>query len=321
MKKIIIIFLFVPFFTIGQNPYSVKAKSKVNSKETNLNSEQLFLKNNFPFVHITDWYSGMKFMVSEADKYSFRLRGLKKYKGSDAQLQHKDYEFEIFEVKEVEERIVRCPKGKCVRTYVILENNNKKYEKELIGSKEDLKKEQRSSHSISNFIYLSDIDKAKELLLDSTLYVLSDHWMTEDGPAYKEKFVPVKITKIGLGNSSKPVKIVFTAEGYENEYFKNLTFSGTNAFKVSSFPEFTTSFEDFFSFSNPKEKYNIKNDIWDLIKKGNVKIGMTEKECELSWGKPNDINKTILEFGSEEQWVYSNSYLYFENGKLKGIQN
>ncbi|WP_052352792.1 hypothetical protein [Neobacillus dielmonensis] len=54
-----------------------------------------------------------------------------------------------------------------------------------------------------------------------------------------------------------------------------------------------------------------------------VSIGMS-KEAVLnsSWGKPQDINTTITQFGTHEQWVYGGgNYLYFENGKLTSIQN
>ena len=49
---------------------------------------------------------------------------------------------------------------------------------------------------------------------------------------------------------------------------------------------------------------------------------MTKNDCRLSWGKPENINKTSGNYGVHEQWVYGNhSYLYFENGILTTIQN
>ena len=67
-----------------------------------------------------------------------------------------------------------------------------------------------------------------------------------------------------------------------------------------------------------KKKFGLKflNDILD----GNVSIGMTKEICELAWGKPSDINKTVTKSGIKEQWVYSKNYLYFTNGKLTAIQ-
>ena len=60
--------------------------------------------------------------------------------------------------------------------------------------------------------------------------------------------------------------------------------------------------------------------IFKTILQGNVTIGMTKEMCETSWGEPKSINKTITSNKKTEQWVYSNNYLYFENGILKTIQ-
>jgi hypothetical protein len=57
-------------------------------------------------------------------------------------------------------------------------------------------------------------------------------------------------------------------------------------------------------------------------KKQGVIIGMTQDEVLMSsWGKPRRVNRTTYSFGVHEQWVYDGGYLYFENGKLKTIQN
>ena len=59
----------------------------------------------------------------------------------------------------------------------------------------------------------------------------------------------------------------------------------------------------------------------NLILEGKVRIGMTKAMCEESWGYPDDINTSIGSWGTHEQWVYGNSYLYFEGNKLTAIQN
>ena len=56
------------------------------------------------------------------------------------------------------------------------------------------------------------------------------------------------------------------------------------------------------------------------ILESKVKIGMTKEMALFSWGKPNDINKTITTNNTSEQWVYDDNYLYFEGGKLTAIQ-
>lgn len=59
----------------------------------------------------------------------------------------------------------------------------------------------------------------------------------------------------------------------------------------------------------------------NIIYEGKLKIGFTKQMCKDAWGEPLEINKTINKYGTYEQWVYKNSYLYFENGKLTTIQN
>lgn len=58
-----------------------------------------------------------------------------------------------------------------------------------------------------------------------------------------------------------------------------------------------------------------------LILQGKVVIGMTKEQCIEALGNPNRINRTTTVSTIYEQWVYSNKYLYFENGKLVTIQD
>jgi hypothetical protein len=59
------------------------------------------------------------------------------------------------------------------------------------------------------------------------------------------------------------------------------------------------------------------NDIADK----RVWVGMTADQAISSWGKPQKRNKTVVQSGTHEQWVYpSDQYLYFENGTLTSLQ-
>lgn len=52
-----------------------------------------------------------------------------------------------------------------------------------------------------------------------------------------------------------------------------------------------------------------------------IRIGMDSNEVTERWGEPLDINQTITQYSTNEQWVYSgNRYLYFEDGILTAIQ-
>ena len=49
---------------------------------------------------------------------------------------------------------------------------------------------------------------------------------------------------------------------------------------------------------------------------------MSEQMVIESWGKPNEINRTVGSWGVHEQWIYpGKQYLYIENGKLTSWQD
>ena len=66
-------------------------------------------------------------------------------------------------------------------------------------------------------------------------------------------------------------------------------------------------------------KYGEKNGT--RIFNGHYWLGMTDDMARESLGRPSDINRTVGSFGVHEQWVYYNTYLYFENGILTTYQN
>jgi len=57
------------------------------------------------------------------------------------------------------------------------------------------------------------------------------------------------------------------------------------------------------------------------ITDGKIWIGMTSKMAKESWGEPDDINRTVNQYNTHEQWVYGSNYLYFENGILTSWQD
>ena len=58
-----------------------------------------------------------------------------------------------------------------------------------------------------------------------------------------------------------------------------------------------------------------------LVSEGQLEIGMTKQMCRDSWGEPESINHTSTRYGNYEQWVYTTTYVYFDNGKISAIQD
>lgn len=323
MKKIFYLLLLFPSFILGQNPYNVSTKEKNEKNEVKLSTEEQFVKDNFEYLFITDWYEGMRFMVPKKRDFQtdISLYPYKKGQSFSKKIRYEDFEFEIFKVVDIEEREIR---NNIYRTVVVLENDGKKYESyEMLGSIEKLKSSNSNLFTtIGSLVSLDEVDIAKKLLLDSSLFIMTNFWVEDADNRYGynqvkgTKFSKVKIVNVGVGVSTRPVKLIFETED-GNQYYRNVSFSGTNSQEV-----YMKNFSDIFSFSNPRLKYpNINDEIWQLIQQEKVKIGMSKDECVLSWGKPKDINETIFENSISEQWVYEKNYLYFENGVLKTIQD
>jgi len=331
MKKSFIAFSISLFSILSfaqKNPYDVVIKPSKITPESNSDRSE-FVKQ-FPFLNIVDWKPGMKFMTEPLRDLTFSAYskiGLSPYKSNsyNSHLSQSDFQWKIFIYKGLEQRDVNCPRGICQRTYLVFECDSEKYEFEFIGGDTTELRKTEVFNSIDKLVYLDEVDKVKELLVGKILYIMTQGWMrdNENGEGRiifsNPKFIAVTVTSIGLGNQDGPSKVVFKQNGNENEAYLNIRLSGIN--KASGV--FGEDFDQVFKFTDPKLKYpNITKDIWNYIQNGKVKIGMTKQECELSWGKPKNINKTTIASGNSEQWVYgSSSYLYFENHLLKAIQN
>jgi hypothetical protein len=50
-------------------------------------------------------------------------------------------------------------------------------------------------------------------------------------------------------------------------------------------------------------------------------LGMSSAMALESWGNPSDINRSVGSWGVHEQWIYGDTYLYFENGVLTSWQD
>lgn len=54
---------------------------------------------------------------------------------------------------------------------------------------------------------------------------------------------------------------------------------------------------------------------------GAMVIGMTGPPLRASWGAPERINRTVVRSGTREQWVYSRTYVYLEEGVVVSWQD
>jgi hypothetical protein len=116
------------------------------------------------------------------------------------------------------------------------------------------------------------------------------------------------------------------------EKFNSLVNIAKNASSNNNFSAAVKAMNDAMSLNHRyTEALELKNKYLELktqqekaIKKTQgVRLGMTKQDVrDSSWGKPKDINRTITEYMTYEQWVYDGyKYLYFEDGILTTIQD
>ncbi len=71
---------------------------------------------------------------------------------------------------------------------------------------------------------------------------------------------------------------------------------------------------------------NISIKYKEAIINGKIILGMTAEMVIASWGYPDDVNKSVTGYGTNEQWIYGDydsieeHFLYFDNGILTGWQ-
>ena len=110
--------------------------------------------------------------------------------------------------------------------------------------------------------------------------------------------------------------------GYnDQEVISNLQLVVTNSTGDTALLPFN---EEYYFRTNPINN-NWSSDTITAIKNEEIVIGMNKDQVTLSWGRPNDINRTVTEESVTEQWVYGESpdkvLLYFENGELTSFQD
>lgn len=70
-----------------------------------------------------------------------------------------------------------------------------------------------------------------------------------------------------------------------------------------------------------EEHPELSDRIREAILGGNLVLGMSAEEARAAWGAPSRVNKTVNAYTVSEQWVYGDTYVYFENGKLNSWQS
>jgi len=99
-------------------------------------------------------------------------------------------------------------------------------------------------------------------------------------------------------------------------------------FAISSYSQERDYYKEKFEFEERLQKEQFLQ--WDKERQEQeriqqnwkkIRLGATKERVISLVGKPDQINRTVGEWGVHEQWVYGRTYLYFENGILTAWQD
>ena len=239
MKKVILTALMALVFlvtTAQENPYIVKTRNvkKGVVVESNQDLEALlqqeetatdFIGQNFKFYSLCDWEEGMKFMVLP-EKYDLVVKTF-----TDASTGKEVSSMPLKHKIMIYKGHTEGSDGHAHVNFYCQDNGRNYYYEIPSGSFEDYC---YSKTGVPTLAYLGDVDIAREKLMGKTLYTKTQFYRIDtdyDSDGYQDvivnKDMEVKVTNVGVGTRSYPVKIIVEDKD-GNEFYQNVAISKTN---------------------------------------------------------------------------------------------
>ena len=299
MKQVIIFFIFAAIISVN-TAQSNSSYIRNGSVGKTTNKADTLSKRAFSFIPISNWV-GERFIFLPQDK------DLRHYGYMDFHISYEKYVGRIAKVISVDKN------GYFYKITLKMEDDGAELSTTIY------------TEAINCLAPIADIDSARSHWLNKTLWYKSREISQYNEKDEKElsvkikKYSAVKVIDIVAGwYNHKPVRFIVQSPNGDEGYV-DINLSGTN---VTEILRDGSSFEGDFFTKDPREMHKWSRKIWNAIEEEKVFIGMTPDQAKLSWGLPKNINRTHTGSGISEQWVFSSgSYLYFENGILKTIQN
>lgn len=294
----------------AQNPYIREGSIGKQREETGTSC-----RDSLAFCPIEKWV-GKKFIFLPIQK-SHQQYGYQQFTGGQGEFGWPTYEECVGRIGTIVNVSVHYRDSKIT---IQMDDNGQTY----VGSGDD--------ETVMGIAPVADINYARSTSLGKTLWYRGRKLDTyneateEFGEIELRKYSAVKVLDVVAGwVSFKPVRLILQTPSGE-EAFKDVTLSRTNGPSPNSsvkwYPPDDPGFSENFFVKNPHKTRKWSLRTWSAIEEGKVFLGMTAEQVRMSWGKPEEINKTITGNIRHEQWVYGiGHYLYFDNGILTGIQN
>lgn len=168
--------------------------------------------------------------------------------------------------------------------------------------------------ALSSLIALAPIEECDRRLRGKSLYLMinDERCLTADS-LLLEKFVPVTIDSVTVGNENAPLHVWFSHPQGKGSVLTSLPDSRETAT--------STVLQKFFSLEDPYLRYpNITAETWALIRANKVKIDMNLEEVRLSLGRPQRYEHYNTKGGMIERWHYADrKVLDFIDGRLRRV--
>ena len=221
--------------TAQENSYIVKTRGAKKSVLTESSSAQGivpeeetatdFISQNFKYYSLCDWQEGMKFMVIP-EKYDLVVKTFADAAtGKEVSSMPLKYKIMIYKGH------TESSDGHSRINFECQDNGRMYYYEIPSGSFEDYC---YTKTGVPTLAYLGDVDIAREKLMGKTLYTKTAFYRIDtdyDSDGYQDvvvdKDMEVKVTAVGVGTRSYPVKIIVEDKD-GNEFFQNVAISKTN---------------------------------------------------------------------------------------------
>lgn len=320
-KSLILLALLISLNLFAQYDVDINKTKIITAKEKRNNEQKKREESsNCKFIPFHEYEVGLKFYFPKNDsklgleKYDeyYSIEQIKKNKVEIKKIKYKNISGKIFEIERIEDRKVE----NRTDTYIVLKQIDSSFtiEYKSMFDRPFLKKQWEKDNSdgqtsiLPDAVYTGEIDDFKDNYLNKEFY---SKFLIK-GKRYQK----VKITEVGAGTVNKPIRAVVTNEKGDKEQVDFCT-CGTN---VSSVYLYSNTMNNYFTTENPKEKFKGKDENWELICEKKIKIGFSEDELRWSWGGPNKINETTVSGINRKQFIYSDQYVYLENGVVISFQ-
>ncbi len=318
--KVKIIILLLVFWWVSpgkaqeKTPYEITAKSD----QADVMANRSTFAKRFPYVPMHSWQEGIRFIVapvrSEDEPRQLPLVAYQSERDPLTEgILRSNYALRTMVFEGFEQRDYR---GETF-IYGIFDLNGVKFEYRFVGTEAMFDQDQGPTH-IKGLIVLDEVEFAKKSLKGKEVYTLKRARLYEDGSGrvstgLGKKFGLVEITDVGVGSLDRPIHIIYKDETGTAAFF-DVCLTGVNVESKGM----ENHFDEFFSLKDPHDSYpDISDARWEKIQKGQLAIGMSLEECQLSWGPPQDINRITEEGVIQETWGYPGYTLEFENERLK----